>query len=367
MKIGLNATCFNNRSSGAKQRFIGLYSRLFLLMPETEFVIFQPSDCNLESWFDSPNIRFINTPIPSEGTVFKFIRGLNFWHRILDKERFDLFECFNIPTIKNHYGLTFQTIHDVRSLHFQSQGLQTVFAKYAHNNTFNKVNKVITVSNTMRNEILRHYPKANIQYLYNGLDLERFSSKSNTSLPQNHEISLPENFLLSVGHFEERKNYDTLIDAIKSLKNINISHSLVIVGNDNGDKQRIARKIKSMNLQDSIFLYSNLSDSDVTALYNLCSAFIFPSTYEGFGIPVLEAMACRKPFILSNIEVFMEITQNQGIYFEPHNKDSIAEAIKQVMEDSSIADQLKAYGQKRIQDFDFDVLAPALKKIYLSQ
>ena len=79
MKIGLNATCFNNRPSGAKQRFIGLYTRLFKLMPDAEFVIFQPSDCNLEDWFSEPNIRFSNTPIPSEGRILKFIKGFNFW------------------------------------------------------------------------------------------------------------------------------------------------------------------------------------------------------------------------------------------------------------------------------------------------
>jgi len=366
MKIGLNATCFNDRPSGAKQRFVGLYSRLFALMPDTDFAIFQPSDCKLDGWFSNPNVRFIDTPIPSEGRTYKFIRGLNFWHRALAKERFDLFECFNIPTIKNQYGLTFQTIHDVRSLHFQSRGLQRVFAKHAHNDTFKKADKTITVSSTMRNEILKYYPKANIEYLYNGIDLKTFSSKTNSVLNLNSEIRLPENFLLSIGHFERRKNYDTLIDAIKSLKDINVNYSLVIVGNDNGEKERIAHRIKSMSLQENIFLYSNLSDDDVKSLYSLCSAFIFPSTYEGFGIPVLEAMACSKPFILSNIDVFMEITQNQGIYFEPLNKDSIAQAIRQVMEDPSIANQLKMYSYNRIHEFDFDILAPALKKIYLS-
>lgn len=371
MKIGLNATCFNNRPSGAKQRFIGLYSRLFYLMQDSQFVIFQPSDCNLENWFDAPNIRFIKTPIPSEGRLLKFIKGMNFWNKALEKERFDLFECFNIPTVKNKYGLTFQTIHDVRSLHFESSRasrVQKILAKYAHNDTFNKADKIITVSETMQNEILQHYPAANISYLYNGLDLESFLSNKVITLPVLDSLpSMPENFLLSVGHFEDRKNYDSLIDAIYSLKAADRNYSLVIVGNDNGEKKRIAQKINSMKLQENIFLYSNLSDEHVKELYSLCSAFIFPSTYEGFGIPVLEAMAFGKPFILSNIEVFKEITQNQGVYFEPLKIQSIAEAILQVLESHSVSDQLKIYGRQRVQEFDFNVLAPILKKLYLSQ
>ena len=366
MKIGLNATCFNNRPSGANQRFIGLYSRLFTLMPDAEFVIFQPSDCDLEAWFSEPNIRFVKTPIPSEGRLLKFTKGLNFWDQVLQKEKFDLFECFNIPTIKNKYGRTYQTIHDIRSLHFDVSRLKRFFSIYAHNDTFKKVDKVITVSQTMQSEILKYYPDASVEFLYNGLDLKTFTLNRDQELSSlNTGLRIPENFLLAVGHFEDRKNYEILIDAIKLLKDNNSNQSLVIVGKDNGQKQCIANKLLSLNLEENIFLFSNLADEDVKILYSNCSAFIFPSTYEGFGIPVLEAMAYEKPFILSNIEVFKEITENQGVYFEPLKVESIAAAISKVRENPLISEELRIYGKKRVQDFNFDFLAPALKRLYL--
>jgi glycosyltransferase involved in cell wall biosynthesis len=177
---------------------------------------------------------------------------------------------------------------------------------------------------------------------------------------------LPENFLLAVGHFEDRKNYDLLIDAIKHLKDTNSRQSLIIVGNDNGQKQRIENKLLSLNLEKNIFLFSNLTDEEVQIMYRLCSAFIFPSTYEGFGIPVLEAMAYEKPFILSNIEVFKEITENQGVYFEPLNVRSIAAAILKVCENPSISKKLQIYGKNRVKDFNFNFLAHDLKRLYMS-
>jgi len=335
-------------------------------MPDVEFVIFQPSDCDLEGWFSEPNVRFVQTPIPSEGRLLKFIKGFNFWDQALQKEKFDLFECFNIPTIKNKHGRTYQTIHDIRSLHFEPSKLKRLFSIYAHNNTFKKADKIITVSQTMQSEILKYYPDACVEFLYNGIDLDLFTSGgAQDSLILSTGLTLPENFLLAVGHFEDRKNYDMLIDAMKHLKDAHSHQALVIVGNDNGQKQYILDKLSALNLEENIFLLSNLIDEDVQLLYSLCSAFIFPSIYEGFGIPVLEAMAYEKPFILSNIEVFKEITENQGVYFEPLKVESIASAISKVCDNPAISRELQIYGKKRVQDFNFDFLAPALKRLYL--
>ena len=106
MKIGLNATCINNRPSGANQRFAGIYKELFVLMPESEFVIYHSIDSDLSSWFQSPNIRYIETPIHSKGGIWKFLYHLTFWQEQFKNEAFDYFECFNInlhELIHHHY------------------------------------------------------------------------------------------------------------------------------------------------------------------------------------------------------------------------------------------------------------------------
>ena len=98
MKVGLNATCFNNRPSGAKQRFIGIYSELIKRMSDTEFLIYEPSDSNFGSWLETePNVSFKSTPIPSQGQMKKFFVGLRYWQSVLQREGLDLFEGYNLP------------------------------------------------------------------------------------------------------------------------------------------------------------------------------------------------------------------------------------------------------------------------------
>ena len=122
-----------------------------------------------------------------------------------------------------------------------------------------------------------------------------------------------------------------------------------------------------MNLHKNIVLLSNLSDTEVKCIYALSTAFIFPSTYEGFGIPILESMAFNEPVILSDINVFKEITEDQGVYFDPKDILSIGEKIRKVTEDPNLSSRLIEYGRKRVKEFDFKNLAPKLLDIYLSQ
>ena len=95
--------------------------------------------------------------------------------------------------------------------------------------------------------------------------------------------------------------------------------------------------------------------------------FVFPSLYEGFGIPVLEAMACEKPIALSNIPVFQEITQMKYLYFNPKDPASIAETLEKIICNKDIANNSIDYGKKRIQDFSFKNIASELKHLYMDQ
>ena len=365
MRIGINATCYNDRPSGAKQRFLGLYGQIFRRMNNHEFIIFQPSDCNLESWFHGDNIKYVKTPIPSEGRLFKALKGINYWKSTLNKYQLDIFECFNIPTIQNPNGRTFQTIHDIRSLAFESSKLKRNFSKLVHSQSIKKVDRIITVSNYMKNEIQRYFPCSDIRKIYNGIDLSMAVLSQDIDIKKRKtQLKLPSDFLLSIGHFEKRKNYSSLLDAIKLLKDKGRDLSLIIVGNDNGEKKYIADKLKNLNLEKNVILFSNLTNEDVLLMYSLCTAFIFPSTYEGFGIPILEAMANAKPFILSDIDVFKEIAKSQGNYFNPHKIESIASSIIKTIDDSQLCMELSNFGKIRVVDFDFKNIAIELQTAF---
>ena len=122
--------------------------------------------------------------------------------------------------------------------------------------------------------------------------------------------------------------------------------------------------INKLDLNDHINFLSGLSDSEVLCAYKLCNLFVFPSLYEGFGIPILEAMAASRPIVLSDLPVFREITENKGVYFDPENIESIVNGVEQVLKSKSTQEKLISYGNYRVKDFDYLKLSSQVVELY---
>ena len=366
MKIGLNATCLNDRPSGAKQRFVGIYGELVKRLPEAEFIVYEPADCRVGAWFNgAPNVTARLTPLNSEGRVGKFLLGLGYWRMALPKERFDLFEGFNQPLVRAPSGRTLLTIHDIRRMYSEYGVLEHTVYKLALRQAIDRADHVITVSQSMKQEILAFFPSAPISVIYNGLDGSGFATLTETELLATRlKFKLPENFVLAVGHLEPRKNYLKLIDAMARLRDRGQSCSLLIVGNDSGERKVIEERIESVNLTGQVKFLHGLSDYDVRCVYKLCTLFVFPSSYEGFGIPLLEAMAAERPMVLSDIPVFREITEDKGVYFPHDDAEAMAAAIETVLSSSSERARLIDYGKERVQAFSFQILAGQMAHLY---
>jgi len=366
LKIGLNATCLNDRPSGASQRFSGIYGELVRRLPDAGFVVYEPADCTVGSWFcGAPNVSVRRTPIPSEGRTRKIISGLRYWRSALPREEFDFFEGFNLPLVTAPTGRTLLTIHDVRGLHPEYGALERAVFRRILGQSLSAADHVLTVSETMKEEILSFYPGLPISVIHNGLDARAYDRISDSELSAvRRRFALPDEFVLAVGHFETRKNYLRLIDAIAWLRDRGRSCALLIIGNDSGIKKAIERRVESAGLTRSVKLLSGLSDLEVRCAYKLCSLFIFPSSYEGFGIPILEAMAARRPMVLSDLAVFREITQEKGVYFPCHDVELMALAIENVLSSSSERARLVEYGSERVRAFSFPNLAAKLERLY---
>jgi len=349
MKIGINAICFNDRPSGAKQRFIGIYKELFKHLNNDEIIVYEPSDCQISSWFDKQaNVVFKQTPLLSHSRLLQYYAGLFYWRNSLMSEKFDIFEQLHLPLVKAPTGHTILTVHDIRGIILKGNWRERLLYKTFFKRSLMAADHVITVSESIRNEILDLYPKVPISVIYNGIDIEAFENIPELKLLKvQQKFNLPEDFLLSVGHFEKRKNYLNLIDAVNRLHRRGHSMFLVIIGHDSGEMDAVKEKIHSLNLTDYVKILSNLTNLEVRCIYSLCKLFVFPSSYEGFGIPILEAMAAKRPIVLSNIPVFQEITQGRGVYFSHNDSDSIASAIDKVFSSTSESDRLIEYGNKK--------------------
>ncbi|HFE39059.1 MAG TPA: glycosyltransferase family 1 protein [Gammaproteobacteria bacterium] len=366
MRVGLNATCLNERPSGAKQRFVGIYGALFQRLPDVEFVIFEPRDCSVAGWFaGQANVTGRRTPVPSMGRLGKFWAGLDYWQQAFAGGNFDLFEGMHLPFVRPKQGIAILTIHDVRGLHAENGVVQRTLFATVLRKALQRADHVVTVSEAMRAEILAFYPYTPVSVIYNGLDAGVFAGVTQDDCEAFLvKYKLPRDFVLAVGHFEQRKNYPRLIEALARLKRRGIDCPLVIVGNDSGEGTLLARQIATLNLGSRVSLLSGLPDLELRCAYMLCSLFVFPSSYEGFGIPILEAMAAQRPMVLSNLPVFEEITEGQSIYFPAGNVEAMADAIELGLSSNEARDRMVEYGSRRVAEFSFDKLADGLAQVH---
>ena len=185
MKISINATCFTNEPSGAKNRFIGIYGHLFKRFPENKFFVFEPQDCSVSDWFlPLPNVQFIQTDLSSRHSTWRYIKGLLVWKRELERIDSDIFETFTLPLVKSPVGKTILTVHDIRYIQYpefysQARGLTSprILKK-----ALNGADHVITVSYAMREELLKFCPNTDISVIYNGVDANAYNSISSAKL-----------------------------------------------------------------------------------------------------------------------------------------------------------------------------------------
>lgn len=368
MKVALNATCFNDRPSGAKQRFLGIYRDLASRMPQVQFIIYEPADCRMDRWFYGiSNIKTRPTPIPSEGRLSKLLQANRFWSKALKGERFDLFEGFHLPLQNVRADKTVLTVHDIRSSRNDSSWPGQIAFRYAFGQAIKNANLVITVSEVMKNEIQTLCGDTPIYVIPNGLDTIYNEIPCDAVLRGfQRKFGLPATFLLAVGHLERRKNYPKLIDAISYLRVSGIYCHLVIIGNDSGERSVLEAQIAAHKLNGQITVLSGLSDLEVRCAYALCSLFVFPSTYEGFGIPILEAMAAARPMALADIPVFREITEGQSAYFSPEDPQDIARTIQRVLASPQEQARIIEYGQKRIRAYDYANIGARYERLYNS-
>jgi glycosyltransferase involved in cell wall biosynthesis len=368
LKVALNGTCFNERPSGAKQRFLGVYRNLASRMPQVEFVIYEPADCRMDRWFsDIPNIQTRPTPIPSEGRVGKLLYATRFWSQTLASERFDLFEGFHLPLPKTPTGKTLLTVHDIRRLHTDWSWPGRIAFRHALGRALKNTDLLVTVSEAMKQEVQPYCGNTPIHVIPNGLDTINNEVPSDAELQTlRRKFGLPETFLLAVGHLEQRKNYPQLIDAISYLRAAGLHCHLLIIGNDSGERTFLESRISALKLNGQITLLSGLSDLEVRCAYALCSLFVFPSTYEGFGIPILEAMAAARPMALADIPVFREITEGCSAYFSPADSHDIALTIERVLSSPQEQARLIEYGQKRVWSYAYANIGAQYERLYLS-
>ncbi len=262
------------------------------------------------------------------------------------------------------------TIHDLVPLQHPewSQRESVAYFKLALPPTLKRAQAIIAVSETVKQDILDRFPihPGKIHVVYHGIR----PGFRPIHAPQVLEAvalryRLPGQFLLFVGNMEPRKNLEGLLQAYALLRQRSgTTAKLVVAGREAWKYQRVYQTVHTLGLTDAVQFLGYVPDEDLPALYNLATLFVFPSLYEGFGLPVLEAMACGTPAVIGNTGALPEIAGNAALLVPPHDADALATAIQQLLLNQELRHTLTAKGLERARTFSWSQAAADILHVY---
>lgn len=172
-------------------------------------------------------------------------------------------------------------------------------------------------------------------------------------------------YILYVGSIEPRKNLIRLLEAFAQLRHWSTRWDLVVVGGRNIWKSSpVGETTEKLELKHFVHFTGYIPDSDLPGIYNGADLFVFPSLYEGFGLPVLEAMACGTPVITSNTSSLPEVAGDAALLVDPYNVEEIAAAMRHVLEDSALANDLRERGLEHAKKFSWEKTARQTISVY---
>ena len=173
-------------------------------------------------------------------------------------------------------------------------------------------------------------------------------------------------FILYVSTIEPRKNLIALVDATRALRAHGYPHRLVIAGRKGWLYQGVFDHVRKTGMENEVDFLGFVPEEDLPALYSACAAFVFPSLYEGFGLPPLEAMACGAPVVCSNTASLPEVVGDAAILVNPHDVGELVGAIERVLSDSALRDRLRARGIAQAARFSWERAAQETLRVYES-
>jgi glycosyltransferase involved in cell wall biosynthesis len=263
------------------------------------------------------------------------------------------------------------TVHDVSFLEHpeyfpRERALQL---QWAVRRTVRRAARILTVSEFSRSSILRAYgdlAEDRVVAVHNAASDFRPVSREAAAATVRERFSIAIPFLLSVGDLQPRKNQIGLIRAFARLVHAypQFKHNLVLAGKDTWFADRVHQAARDSGVAERIRFLGFVSDQDLLQLYNTCDLFVFPSFYEGFGLPALEAMACGRAVVCSNTSALPEVVDGAAILFDPYYPDEIVRAIADLLLDPELKARMERLGLQRAAHFSWQKTAQKTLEVF---
>jgi glycosyltransferase involved in cell wall biosynthesis len=263
------------------------------------------------------------------------------------------------------------TLHDTAYLLFPQHHLprNRIYLRQMMPRFLARADRIIAPSENTRRDALRFYrlDPEKIEVIPEGVEARFNPDVDRTRISAVRErYALPERFILCISTIEPRKNLPTLLEAYAALRRLHPQVGLVIAGGKGWLSEPFFERLRSLELVDRVTLTGYVPDEDLPALLNAAEAFAYPSEFEGFGLPPLEAMACGVPVLCSNTSSLPEVVGEAGVQLPPHDVRAWVEALSRVIEDQQLRAGLRARGLERARLFTWETAASKTLEVYRS-
>ena len=349
MRIGIDAHHLNGKPQGSRTYLIQLIRALGpLLEDDDELHVFSFEPDETKKLVDGSHHRVFprtaKVRLPFVVPVLELVHGLDVFHSQYIAPPFSF-----VPEVVTIHDVLFETHPELFEGAFsnRSSGLIRHSAKRAR--------AVLTVSEFSRQAILETYriPDERVIVTYDAVDHDRFRPMEPPPVELLKRYGLDRPFVLSVGRLEPRKNLERLIGAIARLDG---DVTLALVGVSDFRFEPILEKVAALP-DATVKLLGAVVDEDLPGLYNLAEALAYPSLAEGFGMPVLESMACGTPVLTTNRGALPEVGGDAVLYVDPLDEEAIAEGLTQILADTELRSKLRARGLARAPQFTWEETA----------
>jgi glycosyltransferase involved in cell wall biosynthesis len=364
MKIAIDVHSLGTQSGGNETYFRQLVRGLLKDKSENLYNLFYsyPSALNEFEWDN----RFSFSKIPAN-PLKRICVSLP---RLLQKTKPDVFHCQYVmpPFVR---ARTVVTIHDLAHEHYPEffHPAEAMRMKKMVRWTASRADHILTVSEFSAADISQRFgvphEKITVAYQAAAPDFQpRDRERCQEHIAKTYGIRPP--FLLYVGRIQARKNLPRLVEAYARLLKYGADAKLVMVGKKDWQSEQVLIKIKDLGLENQVIFPGFIPFADLPLFYNAAEIFIFPSVFEGFGLPVMESMASGVPTITSHGSSLEEVAGNGALLVDPNDTESITEALSKVLGDAELRRDLASRGLKRSAEFKAGELAEKTLDVYRS-
>ena len=364
MRIAIDARKLHDFGIGTYTR--NLLRHLARIDRDTEYVLLcREPDLGIAAQL-GPNFRSVREPSPNYS-----LREQIHVPWVLLRERPDVYHAphYVLPAAVRCRSVV--TIHDCIHLMFPQylpNKLALAYARISIRLAAKRATRVLTVSESSKRDILRFVdaPAGKIDVIHNAYD-ERFGVEpcEEDVVRVRERYQLHDEFVLYAGNVKPHKNLERLIEAFHLVRKRGLDHlKLVLIGDEISRYAALRRAVHQHQLHKYVRFLGYMPEATLAVMYRLAGVFVFPSLYEGFGLPPLEAMASGTPVVTSNLSSLPEVTGDAAVLIDPYDPSAIADGIHRVLTDETLRRDLRRKGLARAQQFSWEQSVRRVREIY---